>query len=176
MGRSSPLSTANAILFDANVLFAIGGPQNAKYRSFRREVRRAGVVLKLPQRVVAELGGTGSDRIQTALDEGWVEIVDAPSLRDADAINASDIARRTIANADDKPEHEVEKADTILAGLAIQYLADRATGGVTVLTGDTGAQRGIEAAIRTHGYEDSITIYNLYDILGDDPDDSLTII
>lgn len=59
-------------------------------------------MLKLPQRVVDELGGTGSDRIQTALDKGWVEIVDAPSLRDADAINASDIARRAIANADNR--------------------------------------------------------------------------
>jgi len=37
-------------------------------------------------------------------------------------VTASDIARRVIANETGQPEHEVEKTDTILAGLVIQYL------------------------------------------------------
>lgn len=115
-------------------------------------------------------------RIQTVLADGWIEIIDAPPLQDADAVRASDIARRVIANESEKAKHEIAKADTILAGLTIQYVRNSTQTGVIVLTGDTGAQRCIEAAIRDQGYENSIKIYNLYDIIGDDPDDSMTII
>jgi len=66
-------------------------------------------VCKLPQRVIGELGGPKTDRVQAALDEGWAEIIDAPSPTDGDAVAASDIATRTIANETGKPEHEVEK-------------------------------------------------------------------
>jgi len=74
------------------------------------------------QRVIRELSGSKTDRVQAALNDGWAEIIDAPSPTDGDAIAASDIAARTIANETGKPEHEVEKIDAILAGLAIQYL------------------------------------------------------
>src|SRR5699024_5363375 len=127
MSRSSPLSADVPAIVDANVFFAIGRPSNPKYERFRCEVRTAGVILQLPRRVVGELGGPETDRIQHALDEEWAEIVDAPSPQDADAVTASDIARRVIANETGQPEHEVEKTDTILAGLVIQYLRDTET-------------------------------------------------
>jgi len=46
----------------------------------------------------SEVGGRDTYRIQTALDEGWAEIIDAPDPTDGDAVAASDIARRTIAH------------------------------------------------------------------------------
>jgi len=117
MSRSNPLSSEQDVLVDANIFFAIGHPSNPKYARFRSAIRNAGVVCKLPQRVIGELGGSEMDRVRTALDEGWAEIIDAPSPADGDAVAASDIATRTIANETGKPEHEVEKTDAILAGL-----------------------------------------------------------
>ncbi len=125
MTRETPLAAESDVLVDANIFFAIGHPSNPRYARFRQAVQNAGVVLKLPQRVVGELGGTETDRVRTALDEGWAEIITAPSPTDGDAVAASDIARRTIASETGCAEHEIEKADTILAGLAIQYVRDR---------------------------------------------------
>ena len=176
MSHSSPLSADVPVIADANVFFAIGRPSNPKYERFRREVQNAGVVLRLPRRVVDELGGPETNRIHRALDEGWAEIVDAPSPQDADAAIASDIARRVIANETGQPEHEVEITDTILAGLVIQYLRDTEATDVVVLTDDIPANQGIETAVKELGYGDAIGVYGLSDIIDDDSDDSLTII
>jgi hypothetical protein len=56
-------------------------------------------------------------------------------LTASEAIEATDQARQTISHLTGQDEHDVEKTDTIFAGLAVQYLAsgdDR----VTVLTDD----------------------------------------
>lgn len=176
MGSDAPLSADQDVLVDANIFYAIGHPSNPQYSRFRSAVQNAGVVCKLPRRVIGELGGSETDRVRTALDEGWAEIIDAPSPTDGDAVAASDIARRTIANETDQAEHEVEKTDAILAGLAIQYVRDRSTAGVVVLTDDKPAKKGIENAVRAQGYTDAITVYGLADIIGDDPDDSMRLI
>ncbi|SIS15942.1 hypothetical protein SAMN05421752_11565 [Natronorubrum thiooxidans] len=57
MSRDNLLSSEQDVLVDANVFFAIGHPSNPKYARFRSAVRNAGVVCKLPQRVIGELGG-----------------------------------------------------------------------------------------------------------------------
>lgn len=124
MDRDTPLSAEKDVLVDANIFIAIGNPSNPQFSRFRQAVQTAGVVLKLPQRVIGELGGRDTDRVQTALDEGWAKTIEAPPPTDADAVAASDIARRTIANETGKAEHEVEKTDVILAGLTIQYVRD----------------------------------------------------
>ena len=176
MDRDTPLSADQDILVDANIFYAIGRPSNPQYQQFRQAIRHASVVCKLPRRVIGELGGSETDRVRTALDEGWAEIIDAPSPADGDAVAASDIARRTIADETDQAEHEVEKTDTVLAGLAIQYVRDRSTTDVIVLTDDQPARKGIENAARAQGHTDAITIYGLADIIGDDPGDSMRLI
>jgi hypothetical protein len=176
MERDTPLSAEQDVIVDANVFFAIGRPSNPQYARFRSEIQNAGVVCKLPRRVVGELGGPEMDRVRTALDEGWAEIIDAPSPTDGDAVAASDIARRTIANETGHAEHEVEKTDTILAGLAIQYVRDRSATSVIVLTDDTPARKGIENAVTAQGYTDTISVYGLADIIGDDSGDSMRLI
>jgi hypothetical protein len=100
MGRDKPVSAEQDVLVDANIFYAIGQPSNPQYQRFRQTIQHAGVVCKLPppQRVIGELGGAETDRVRTALDEGWAEIIDAPSPTDGDAVAASDTARRTIAN------------------------------------------------------------------------------
>lgn len=176
MGRDPPFAGGEDVLVDANIFYAIGHPANPRYQRFRSEVRTAGVVLKLPQRVIGELGGRASNRVRAALDEGWAEIIEAPSPTESDAVIASDIARRTIASETGQAEHEVEKTDAILAGLAIQYAHDRSTTGVIVLTDDKPARKGIEAAVRGQGYTEAIAVYGLADVIGDDPSDSMRLI
>jgi hypothetical protein len=175
MDRDTPLSPETDVLVDANIFIAIGHPTNQRYKRFRQAVQTAGVVLKLPHRVIGEIGGPETDRVRRALDEGWAEVIEAPAPTD-DAVAASDIARRTIANETGRPEHEVEKADAILAGLAIQYLRDRSTAGVTVLTDNKPARKGVERAVGAQGYTDAISVYGVADIIGDDPGDSLRLI
>lgn len=176
MGQDTPLAAAQAVLVDTNIFFAIGHPSNPQYRRFRSAVQNAGVVCKLPRRVVHELGGSETDRVRTAIDEGWAEIIDAPPPTDGDAVAASDIAKRTIAKETDQNEHEAEKTDAILAGLAIQYVRDRSPEGIIVLTDDKPARKGIENAVQAQGYTDTITVYGLADIIGDDAGDSVRLI
>lgn len=173
MSGATPLSSETDVLVDANVFFAIGHPSNSKYRQFRNAVRTAGVVLQLPQRVIGELGGPETDRVRTGLEEGWAEIVTAPSPTDGDAVAASDIAMRTIASETGRPEHEIEKADAILAGLAIQYVRDRSPNGVVVLTDDKPARTGIETAVEAQGYSDVISVHGVAAIIGEDSSDSI---
>jgi hypothetical protein len=84
MERDTPLSAEQDVIVDANVFFAIGRPSNPQYARFRSKIQNAGVVCKLPHRVVGELGGPETDRVRTALDEGWAEIIDALSPTDGD--------------------------------------------------------------------------------------------
>ena len=58
----------------------------------------------------------------------------------------------------------------------IQYVRDRSTTSVVVLTDDQPARKGIKNAVRAQGYTDAITVYGLADIIGDDPGDSMRLI
>ena len=112
--------------------------------------------------VVAGAGEDLSGEVRlTALDDGWAEIIEATPPTDGDAVAASDIARRTIASETNRAEHEVEKTDAILAGLAIQYVRDRSPSTVVVLTDDKPARKGIKNAAQSQGYEETITVYGL---------------
>ncbi len=53
MGRDTPLSADQDVLVDANIFYAIGQPSNPQYQRFRRAIQHAGVVCKLPWRVIA---------------------------------------------------------------------------------------------------------------------------
>ncbi len=75
------------------------------------------------------------------------EIIDAPDPIDGDTVAANDIARQIVANTTGKSEHEDEKTDTIPEGLSIQYLRDRSTSGVIVLTNDKPAQKAIQNVV-----------------------------
>jgi hypothetical protein len=83
-----------------------------------------------------------ADRVESAVDDGWADVVAPPSPTDSDAVAAMDSVLREIARRSPKDEHEVEKADTVLAGLAIEYL-NRRENQVFVLTDDTVAAEAI---------------------------------
>lgn len=89
----------------------------------------------------------------------------------------SGIARRAIASkSTDKDEHDVEKADPVFAGLAVEYLLDKKTAdNVTVITADRIACEAIETAISSLGYTGQVSIITPWDLI-DEEDDDLTLI
>ena len=177
MSDSSPLSSATVTLVDTNVFISVGNPGTSKYRRFRRAIRRAGVTLRVPARVANEIEDGGvTPALDRAREEGWARIVEAPPVTHSAATRARDIARRTIAaQSPDKDEHDVEKADPVFAGLAVEWLLDDAAGeGVTVLTADRVARDAIETAMSSLGYDKQITVLGMWDVI--DGDDDFTII
>lgn len=76
-----------------------------------------------------------------------------------------DHARRHIAHETGTDEHEVEKADTVFAGLTVEYLRQGATR-VTVLTDDGPAKRAIESAVDHQDVSESFRVCTLQDVIG----------
>jgi hypothetical protein len=168
---SYELSASHINLLDSNALISAGRPSNAKYSRFRRETLAAGATLLIPKRVEAEVRVDDIDAsLDMAVDEGWIEIVEAPPLTHGDSTNASDIARRTIASMSPaKEEYNVEKADVVLAGLAVEYLKRDDMGNeVTVITADIPAQKGIVTAMSALGYDNRVHPVTLFDIVGEE--------
>ncbi|MDJ1434206.1 hypothetical protein [Halostagnicola sp. A-GB9-2] len=178
MNESSPLSPEHVTLVDTNVFISTGNPGKPKYRRFRRVVRRAGVTLLVPARVEEEIEQGGvTPALNQAREEGWAKIVDAPIVSQGRATTAQDIMRRAIASKSaEKDEHDVEKADPVFAGLAIEYLLDKKRpDNVTIITADRIAQKSIEIAVSSLGYDDQVSIISLWDII-DFEDNDFTII
>lgn len=71
------------VVIDSSVLFAMGGPENEKHRTFRRFVERNGITVTVSERVAEELGESPSeygyqlDRLRMARESGWLRPVRA---------------------------------------------------------------------------------------------------
>lgn len=98
MSEVATLSPHERTLADTNFFIAIGRPENSKFKRIRTIVKRNDVVLTVPERVREELSiHPNAERLSTALNEGWAEIVSAPPLSESEAITATDRTRRKIA-------------------------------------------------------------------------------
>lgn len=164
------LSPDHINLVDTNTFIHAGLPEAQEFKQFRREVLAANVTLLVPERVEAEVEQSGHrPALETALDEGWATVVEAPPLSQSDATNARDIAQRTIASKSPaKEEHDVEKADAVFAGLAVEYLSQDETGSeATVITADKIARQAIKTAVSSLGYDNQIHAVSLSDIIGE---------
>lgn len=178
MDDSLLLSPDHVTLVDTNVFISAGNPGRSKHRRFRRVVRRAGVTLLVPARVEEEIEQGGvKPALERAREEGWAEIVEAPTVSHSKATAARDIARRAIAaKSAEKAEHDVEKADPVFAGLAVECLLDEGLGDdVTVITADRLAREAIETAMASLGYGGQISVITLWDLI-DTEDDDITLI
>jgi len=175
MSDEVELHSNERTLVDTNFFVAIGSPENTKFQRFRETVAESGVVLSVPERVQEELSIHPVERrLTTALDEGWAEIVSAPPLTASEAVTAADRARRTIAEITGQDEHDVEKADTMFAGLAVQYLTLGDTR-VTVLTDDGPATTAIKTAVRSVEVRGDVRVLTLAEVIGES-DDDITLI
>lgn len=168
--RSEALGPEDVVLADTNLFVAVGGPKNSKFQSLRTFAQRRNIVLQVPERVEHELSTMHiADRVTTAIEEGWAMPIDPPSPTDPSAVEAMDFVRREIARKTGKNEHQVEKADTVFAGLAIEFLRD-GNARVVVLTDDRVAGSAIERAVGQQGYSNSVLVLRRTDVI-DDTDD-----
>lgn len=162
------LNSHGHTLADTNLFVAIGDPGRPKFERLKRHVVRRDVVIDVPKRVQRELSVYPNEiRLQHALDEGWATVVNPPEPTSGPAIAAMDHVRRHIAHETGADEHDVEKADTVFAGLAVEYLC-RGTEQVTVLTDDGPAKRAIQSAVDHQDVPGSVRILGLVDVIGDD--------
>jgi hypothetical protein len=167
-GENATYSEHTVVLADTNLFIAVGAPDSDKYVALRRWVRQSDVTLRVPRRVRGELRTMHAvERVDTAVADDWAMVIDPPEPTAGDAVAAMDLVRRYIADRTGQDEHEVEKADTVFAGVAIQYLQEYADK-VVILTDDKYASAGIERAVETRGYDDAVEVLRRTDILGDD--------
>lgn len=78
-----------------------------------------------------------------------------------------DGVQRYIANADDRPADEIERADAALAALVAQYLSAGTATAVYIYTTDLAAGEGAETVLTSEGYGDSVTFVNGFQFIED---------
>lgn len=136
-------------VIDTSVLFAMGGPENEKYHAFQRFATRTNLTVTVPEQVARELGESPDvytyqrDRLRAAQEAGWLTstqidftISGVPGVVDR---TRQRMAKRSAA---DVSEDEIEKTDTILAGVAYQFATSDFTH-VTVFVSDRLAEDAI---------------------------------
>ncbi len=150
-------------IIDSSVLFAMGGPSNDKYQALERFVRRQNISVKIPDQVAKELGESPAqyeyqrDRLRAAQDAGWLDRGEI----DFTIPNVSKIVDKTRTRmaklaASDVSEDDIEKTDTILAGVAYQYAIEKHD--VSVLVSDRLAQRAITDVLAATAVSEYIVV------------------
>ena len=156
---------------DTGLFVAMGQPSNERYRAVRRFARRNDLWFVLPERVYEELTvddpGVEPLPVDAAIDEGWVRVAAPLAFTEPVVSRVMDGVQRYIANADDRPADEVERADAALAALAARQLATGAATEVAVYTTDIAAGEGAETVLASEGYGDAITFVNGFRLIED---------
>ena len=154
----------------------MGQPSNRRYEAVRRFARRNDITFVLPERVYEELTVNDPDvqtpPVDVGIDEGWARIAAPLNFSQPIVSRAMDGVQRYIANVDDRPADEVERADAALAALAAQHLSTGAATEAYIFTTDIAAGEGAETILASEGYGDSVTFVNgfrfIEDLLSDD--------
>lgn len=156
---------------DTGLFVAMGQPSNSQYQAVRQFARRNGITLVVPERVYEELTVDDPDvedlPVDAVIDDGWATV--APPLEFSEPIvsRVMDGVQRYIANADDRPADEVERADPALAALAAQHLSAGTATEVYIYTTDIAAGEGAETVLASEGYGDSVTYVNGFRFIED---------
>ena len=149
---------------DTGLFIAMGQPSNSRYQAVRRFTRRNDVTFVLPERVYEELTGDNSDvedvPVDAAIDEGWATVAAPLEFSEPIVSRVMDGVRRYIANADDRPADEVERADAALAALAAQEFSAGTATEVYIYTTDIAAGEGAATMLASEGYGDSVAFVN----------------
>jgi len=158
-------------IVDTGLFVAMGQPSNSRYQAVRRFARRNDTTFVLPERVYEELTVDESDveapPIDTAIDEGWATVAAPLEFSEPVVSRVMDGVQRYIANADDRPADEVERADAALTALAAQHLSAGTATEVYIYTTDIAAGEGAETVLATEGYGDSVTYVNGFRFIED---------
>jgi len=134
---------------DTGLFVAMGQPSNSRYQAVRQFARRNDVT------------------IDAAIDEGWATVAAPLEFSEPVVSRVMDGVQRYIANADDRPADEVERADAALAALAAQHLSSGTATEVYIYTTDIAAGEGAETVLASEGYGDSVTFVNGFRFIED---------
>lgn len=154
----------SVVVLDTSVLFAMGGPSNEKYQAFERFVRQQNITVAVPEQVAEELGESPGayeyqrDRLRAAQKAGWLRSgrIDFSVPRVSETVDKTR-TRMGALSADDVTEDEIEKTDTILAGLAYQYVVERETH-VSVFVSDRVAEQATTDVLSVVGVGDRTSV------------------
>ena len=149
---------------DTGLFVAMGQPSNSRYQAVRRFARRNDITFVVPDRVYEELTtdqpAVENPPVDTAIEAGWVQVAAPLPFSKPIVSRVMDGVQRYIANADDRPADEVERADAALAALAAQHLSTGTATDVHIYTTDIAAGEGAETVLASEGYGDSVTFVN----------------
>ena len=171
-GRIDPHEPALWVA-DSGLFIACGREQNNKYGVLERFARRNEITFVIPERVYEELGGSpdrstpGQTPIDSAIDGGWVRIADTFDYTNSIVSSVMDDVRRFIAQASNRDEDQIEKADTALAGVAARLLDSGRATFVYVVTTDVDAGEGTVSAVEAHGFVGQIEFKSGFELIGE---------
>lgn len=133
---------------DTGLFVAMGQPSNRRYQAVRTLARRNGITFVLPERVYDELTVNASDAttppIDTTIEQEWARIAPPLDYPHGLVSRTMDGVQRYIANADDRPADEIERADPALAGVAAQAFVEQSADHAYIYTTDRLAGDGAE--------------------------------
>lgn len=169
------MNTNTIHIADTGVLAAIGTPSNKRYRRVRTFSKRNDITFVIPERVYAELRPDTSNGIHekklvpvdTAINEGWVRVADPLDYTNSAVSKTMNGIQRYIANADDRPEDEIERADSALGAVASQTLSTGDAVQAYIYTTDIAAGEGTKVILEKIGYNDSVTFVNGFRFIED---------
>lgn len=156
---------------DTGVFVAMGRPSNPRFRAVRSFARRNEITFQVPVQVYEELSSaadiTHTPPVETAIEQEWAMIADPVSYDDPFVSRITDGVRRYIANADDRPESQIERADVALAGTAASAFVTGPVEYAYIYTTDIAAGEGAETIFAAEGYADSVTFVNGFQLIAD---------
>ena len=160
---------------DTGFFVALGDSSNERYQRVQIFAERNDITFVVPKRIYEELtGATDSESsevepipIDSAIDDGWVRVADPLEYTTPIVSKTMDGIQRYIANADDRPADEVERADPALGALAAQALSSGNTTHAYIYTTDIAAGEGSETVLASEGYDDAVTFVNGFRFIDD---------
>lgn len=105
--------------------------------------------------------------VDAVIDEGWADITAPLKFPEPIVSRVMDGVQRYIANVDDRPADEVERAAAAITVLADQHLDIGAATEVDISTTDIAAGEGAETVLASEGYGDSVTFVNGFRFIED---------
>ena len=153
---------------DTGFFVALGAPSNDRYQRVRTFANRNEIVFMIPKRIYEELTGADDSEIieaesipiNVAIDDDWVRVAKLLEYTNPVVSKTMDGIQRYIANADDRPADEVERADPALGALAVQALSSGSVTHAYIYTTDIAAGEGAETVLASEGYGDAVTFVN----------------
>ncbi|MDY7081461.1 MAG: hypothetical protein SXQ77_03425 [Halobacteria archaeon] len=171
------LPKGSTVVVDTSTFVLIGEPDNPKFQRFSEYVDEREVSVVMPERVYDELhvGGYGtSKRVEEAEEQGW--LVATQELEYTKQVSeVMDTVRERMASITSRPENEIEKTDTALAGHAVQLVESERSDNVVVLLRDNVAEQAIQDAVGSMEY-DEIEAVNAGSLLDELTSDDFKIV